>query len=198
MLRTMKLGALSVAMLAATAGPIDASPMQAFDFSFTGPIHNGYGDYLGQGTVTGEVVLDFTGYGTGAATNVYIDSLPPGFTSLGALPYDLLATVNPDVIYNTFTITPQGISYDFQAYTNLYFRSPYQPTFWFDIDNEPTGNGGYAADDLPPPLDNYYGNRLLATDTATLGPVPEPATLPVLGTGFLAFGFGCWRKRQAA
>lgn len=96
-MRTVKLVVLAVLLLAAAATQSLAD--QIWDFS----ISNTEGNT--PGTVTGEIVLPFTGNGTGSASQVFIDTLPAGFPSPGPLPYDLLCRRQTPSSYLTVSLS---------------------------------------------------------------------------------------------
>jgi len=101
MKRTMKLGMLAVVLLAAMAGRTQAGS-QIFDFSFTTDATTPPGWITG--TVTGEIVLDFSGDGSGHATLVSIDTIPSGMTNIyGTLPINATAWDMQGL--NTFTVS---------------------------------------------------------------------------------------------
>jgi len=118
MKRAMKLGMLAGVLLAATAGQTKAD-LQVFDFSFTndGSFPEGGGT---PGTVTGEVVLSFSGDGSGSASLVSIDSIPiaPTLPNIyGSLPIYATSWTNQEA--NAFTVSSGVITAaDFSAFDN--------------------------------------------------------------------------------
>src|SRR5208337_3696765 len=108
MKRMMKLGMLAVVLLAAMAGRTQAGS-QIFDFSFTTDATTPPGWITG--TVTGEIVLPFSGDGSGPATLVSIGTIPSGMTNIyGTLPIN--ATAWDTQVVNTFTVFGGMITID--------------------------------------------------------------------------------------
>ena len=184
-MRTVKLVALAVLLLAAAATQSLAD--QIWDFS----ISNTEGNT--PGTVTGEIVLPFTGNGTGSASQVFIDTLPAGFPSPGPLPYDLLAPqANPVIVLNSFLVSGGVLeSLEFATYTN----GETQPDFLLSMSVSVGGSvGTFLYDDRPSgPFDSISG---IPVYTLVSSPTPEPATTTLLASGFFAFGGLRFNRRR--
>src|SRR5271157_3146624 len=193
MKRAMKLGMLAGVLLAATAGQTKAD-LQVFDFSFTndGSLPETGGT---PGTVTGEVVLSFSGDGSGSASLVSIDSIPIGLTNIyGSLPIN--ATSWSNQVANEFTVSLGVIT----AADFLAIDTPY-----------PGATGGAilelnhnnALNDLQmvpahmitinPGTGNLSGLAGIA-----FTPVPEPSTLNIAGlAGVCGIAYVVANKRRA-
>ena len=102
-------------MLAAASGPLRAE--QIFDFSFTNTIGNV------AGIVAGEIVLPFDGDGSGAASQVLIESFPPGLSSVGTPPIDASQWTYQEV--NQFMVSSGEVTgaSEFYAYTSTSYPS---------------------------------------------------------------------------
>jgi hypothetical protein len=183
MKRSVLLGVLAVAV--AVCMPCQSQADQILDFSFTNTIGNV------NGTVTGEIDLSFTGDGTGAASHVFVDSIPAGFPSIGTLPLDFLSpAVDPGVAFNTFTVSGGAVT---SANFGVYTDDGYYPSVQLFLSPK-YGYNYYLYDDVNGALVYASGASFTPASSAT----PEPAALTLLGTGLFAVGgFGLWRRRRA-
>lgn len=182
----MKEAVLAVAMLAATAGKSHAD--QIFDFSSSYVAGNV------SGTMTGQVVLPFNGDGTGAATEVVIDSFPSIFVPyLGPAPVTIGPTFAPtwDNPGNTFTVASGNIVSS-STFTVWFSPAAYVGDMRFELNGlyDTELNDGGTLPGNWPGVDYYYG-------TLNYQSTPEPATLTLLASGILAIGgFGLYRRRR--
>jgi hypothetical protein len=180
MLRAMKLGMLSVVVLAAMAGKTRAD--QIFDFSFTNTLGNV------AGTITGEVILPSGPNYTGPATGVLITSIPPALNVILADPND--ATTWSGQYYNTFVETAGAItSVNFDAFD----LSPYPAQLFLRY-------GLVAYPDDSTVLFANYGELYVQgppTFVAQSSSTPEPATITLLASAFAVGGLGLCRRRRA-
>jgi len=168
-MRITKSLVLAVVVLAAASGPLRAE--QIFDFSFTNTIGNV------AGTVTGEVVLPFDGDGSGAASQVLLESFPPGLSSVGTPPIDARQWTYQEV--NQFTVCSgqvTGVS-EFYAYTSTSYPSSV-------IELTPTTSYlAYGAG----PLTHGSNNEVYSDATSFVpAPAPEPSSVILLVAGLLA------------
>jgi hypothetical protein len=158
-------------MLAAAAGPLRAE--QIFDFSFTNTIGNV------AGTITGEIVLPFAGDGSGAASQVLIESFPPGLSSVGTPPIDASQWTYQEV--NQFTISSGQVTgtSEFYAYTSTSYPSSV-------IELTPTTSYlAYGAG----PLTHGSNNEVYSDATSFVSaPAPEPSSVVLLVAGLLVIG----------
>jgi hypothetical protein len=194
MMRIVLSGVLSVAMLAATAGQTQAS--QTFDFSFTSSANpNGYV----LGTVTGEVVLPFNGDGTGAATEVLIDSFPSALDPFPPPTPFLITPISqpfPDGVQNTFVVTGGNVSYANFLGADYYWTGT--PPWGITLNLDPNGPSALLSYLSPPPT-NQTDIGAPVQFVPAPSPTPEPASIPLLVSGFLtAGGFGLVRRRRRA
>jgi PEP-CTERM motif len=170
----------AVLMLAAASGPLRAE--QIFDFSFTNTIGNV------AGTVTGEIVLPFDGDGSGAASDVLIQSFPPGLSSVGMPPIDASRWTYQEV--NEFTVYSGQVTgaSEFYAYTSTSYPSSV-------IELTPTTSYlAYGAG----PLSHGSNNEVYADATSFIpAPAPEPSSLMLLVAGLLVIGRRRVRSRRS-
>ena len=199
-MRISMFGVLAVAIMAATARQTQAD--QIWDFSFM----NTVGSL--PGTVTGEIVLPFTGDGTGAATHVFVDPLP------SRLYRQLAPPVRPPHNAEFGRANRREHIHGFWGCAHLlrvHVARGIPPLFSARV---LSGFTGAEDPDFPPGVDagiyqiisSIYGEsvRTIYTDdqsqiilTREPSITPEPATLTLLGTGLLAFGgFGLYRRRR--
>ncbi len=194
MKRTMKLGMLAVVLLAATAGRTQAGS-QSFDFSFTTDDTTPTGWIPGK--VTGEIVLSFSGDGSGPATLVSIDTIPSGMTNVyGTLPIN--ATAWDTQVVNTFTVSGGMItSADYSATATtlpppegslISFGSGSNELQFTNQNNvvQPTGNeSGFPG--------------VTFTPVSVSVPIPEPSSLILAGmAGICGFAWRVAAKRRKA
>ena len=182
MMRTVRRTLLALLMSAATIGRLQAE--QIFDFSFTNTIGNV------PGTVTGEIVLPFDGNGTGAASQVLLETFPSALSPIGAPPIDTTLWTYQEL--NTFTVSTGQVTgaSEFYAYTSTSY-----PSSVIDL----TTTTSYLAYG-PGPL-SHGSNTEVYSDATSFNPAssPEPATLTLLAAGILAFaGFHFCRRRRRA
>ena len=192
MKRMMKLGMLAVVLLAATAGRTQAGS-QSFDFSFTTDDTTPTGWI--PGTVTGEIMLPFSGDGSGSATQVLIDAIPSGMTNIyGTLPIN--ATAWDTQVVNTFTVSGGMItSADYSANATT-LPTPEESLFTFGSGSNElkfTNQSGIAQE---------TGNEsgfLGVTFTPVSVPIPEPSSLILAGmAGICGFAWRVAAKRRKA
>jgi hypothetical protein len=171
------MGMLSVAILAALAGPTRAD-LQTFDFSFT----NVGGNV--PGTVTGDIELSFSGDGTGSATSVTITGYPTGLNLVLLSPP--IQIQDWDVLYNSFTVSDGIISY--AQYYSIDNSIRAQFTLNVASENRLLVNGFEVAD-----------SQGLQGIVFTSVPVPEPSTLIIAGmAGACGLTYVVANKRRAA
>lgn len=187
MMRAVKLILLVVLMLAAAERETRAS--QIFDYSFTGD--SGYGGVAG--TITGEIILPFTGNGTGAATEVTANGYPANFAAVADSPVNAVTWNQPSVYLNSFTVTNGHLTAaQFQA------QNEPAPTVPYD-----TVIATLSINTILPYLDDQdyfldFAEYVEGTPTFTFQPnaSPEPVSITLLASGFLAVGaFRLVRRR---
>jgi hypothetical protein len=180
-MRTIKLGFLAAAILAATAEKVQAGfqSFQAFDFSFT--------DYTSGDSVSGEILLP-NGDWTGPAFEVQLEQYPLGPPSFPTMPsnatdwpyqnIDEFAVSDGKLIYANFqagytTNSPPFNSHDFLYVLALSTDGPSYLTFL-------EGN---------PPV--------VGPATFSASPTPEPGSILLWSVGILTAGvFHFVRRRQ--
>jgi|HubBroStandDraft_6_1064221.scaffolds.fasta_scaffold33734_2 hypothetical protein len=172
-MRTIKLGCLAAAILAATAGKMQAA-FQAFDFSFTGYTSGNY--------VSGEILLP-DGDGTGPAFKVQLEQFPLGFSPPGFPIMPTNATDWPLQGVNDFTVTDGKLTYaNFQAAYNskelLYVL--------------------VLSSDTPSALTSFAENQeVVGAATFSARPTPEPGSIMLWCVGIVtASVFQVVRRRQ--
>jgi len=190
----MKLGMLAVVLLAAMAGRTQAGS-QIFDFSFTTDATTPPGWITG--TVTGEIVLDFSGDGSGHATLVSIDTIPSGMTNIyGTLPIN--ATAWDTQVVNTFTVSGGMITSANYSATNALTPPPEGSLISF----------GSGSNELQFTNQNNVvqstGNEsgitgVTFTPVSVSVPIPEPSSLILAGmAGICGFAWRVAAKRRKA
>jgi hypothetical protein len=194
--RAMKLGLLAVAMLTATAGTVHADQILNYTFSFQ---NDGTGNV--PGTVSGTLALDVAPSGSAYATSLLVESVPPGLSAFAPLPINLLSWTNSG---NAFTVTNGQVTYDqFTAYI-IYPYTPYPPydQVSFDLTGGP-GNPDQAnalAGWIGRPTNSNGPDQVAdlgGLPAAHIARTPEPTSIALLASGFLAAGgFGLWRRRR--
>lgn|SRR5208337_1731745 len=159
----------------------------SFDFSFT----NVDGNI--PGTVTGEIVLPFSGDGTGSATMVAIDTIPNTMTNIyGTTPINVLAWSS--IGDNTFTVSSGQItsanfvatdsSLPTGAQAQLILRPGSFASLYFDFTD------GSVQD-----VKDLSGQILITPATIN---TPEPSTLIIAGmAGVCGIAYGVTNKRRA-
>src|ERR1700722_2406208 len=181
----MKRFLLGIVVLGATlgfAGRTEASLVQ-FDFSYSGTNVGGgpvsgsgylFGNYVGGGTylLTG-------GYGTSSEAGnltlepagTYINTYPP---SVNLTSDNLLTPASNPVLDGNGLVFAGSSLPPTSQYFNIWGNGPNSYSYFNNYDSWPIGSGN---------LDSF----------TVSGPVPEPATLTLLGTGLLA---GCVIRRR--
>lgn len=170
-----------------------AAPAQAADFLFSfdsSPGAPGVGPQAVAGTVTGRI-LGLPESGTGAATQVWIDSYSPN-----PLAFSILATGWNDQVQNSFTLSGgQIVGGTYFSINNDDFFGQYFDRLFINFDSNGTrvnyasiGSNGSAAVWNAQALSGVTFSRIG-------GAVPEPATWAMMLLGFGAVGSGMRRKR---
>jgi hypothetical protein len=168
------------------AGRADASLVQ-FDFSYSGTNVGGgpvsgygylFGNYVGGGTyllTSGTGISSEAGNLTLEPAGTYINTYPP---SVDLISDNLLTpTSNPVLDGNGLVFAGSSLPPTSQ-YFNIWGNGPNSYSYFNNYDSWPIGSGY---------LDSF----------TVSGPVPEPATLTLLGTGFVAC-LGLGRRRWFA
>ena len=195
MIPCMRSAAIAAAVLAATAGQAQASLIISFSIT-----NESISPASVAGTVTGEI-LGLSDNTTSPGT-VEILTYPAGMdNAAGSTP--IVASSWTNQIHNEFSVSNSGqiIGADFSA--NNGSAPSY---FWLDLNASNASGESYASLDGYNTLFVYGGEGLDSvsfTSNQAAPPkkehVPEPATLTLLASGFLAFGgFGLRRRRQRA
>src|SRR5208337_224743 len=192
MKRMMKLGMLAVVLLAAMAGRTQAGS-QIFDFSFTTDATTPPGWITG--TVTGEIVLPFSGDGSGQATLVSINTIPSGMTNIyGTLPIN--ATAWDTQVVNTFTVSGGMITSANYSATNALTPPPEGSLISFGSGTNElqfTNQIGVAQE-----TGNESGFPGV-TFTPVSVTIPEPSSLTLAGmAGICGFAWRVAAKRRKA
>jgi len=190
MKQTLLVCALAVLSLGVATRRAQAS--EIFDFSFTNTTGNV------PGTVTGQIVLPFNGDGSGAATHVYVDTMPPGLNAPVTAPFDATAYIYSGTHDNAFSVAAGQIT---------------SANFFQLLDAGPQYGSLDPYFELSTQFSNGSGNQLAYFNGYPSSPVafvrggaatytlesstPEPATLTILGTGLFSIGaFGVrWRRK---
>jgi len=154
MMRTMKLGFLAAALLAAMAGKVPAG-FQTFNFSINDTIGNT------SGAVSGEIVLPFSGDGSSAPFEVQIDQQQSDFFPGLGFPVPLNVTEWPlKGNNNDFTVTDGKLTFAsfYAAYESnslLYEMALLSdaPSYLVDADNnlQLVGPASFSAHATPEP-----------------------------------------------
>jgi len=190
MLYKIESAVLSVVVFAAAATQAKAS--QVFDFSFSNTIGNV------SGTVNGKVVLPFNGNGTGAASDVLIESVPSALNPVDAAPFSFDATSWAGQIINTFTVTNgQILSAEYEA--DQYGPNP--PEAYEAIQLNFTGNNelAYTPSVYAVSYQDVRNENGIEGLNFSPAATPEPSSLTLLGTCLLAISGRVYRRwRRAA
>jgi len=191
MKRTMKLGMLAVVLLAVTAGRTQAGS-QSFDFSFTTD-RTTPNDWI-TGTVTGEIVLPFSGDGSGPPTLVSIDTIPSGMTNIyGTLPINVTAW-DTQGKNNNFTVSGGLISSADYSATNALTPSPEGSFISFGA-----GSNQLQFTNQNNVVQNTGNESGSPGVTFTPSPIPEPSSLILAGmAGICGFAWRVAAKRRKA
>jgi hypothetical protein len=163
-----------------------ASPVVDFNFSFTGSIFSGSGEFVTQSLGNGEYQIESI---TGKVNGVNITGLLPD----GSYPKGLGEVPNDNLLFYPGTFGVNSPSYFDNAGVSFAVggKSPYDvnlnDTFFFE-----NAVGGRSNEFE---FDSISVN--LATPPPTGSPVPEPSSLMLFGTGLLAAA-GAFRRRLMA
>ena len=192
----------SVGDLQGVLGPDQTTPVFAFDFQQPQPDYvmwmSGYFTVMRDGAVYAQ--FSFDNVFDGLANTPDPENIPTGTTSLVPVPTDLLLqyiTAADGVLHTVPIDTSAGSgAADFYGYTPLFDINDYLSTdlltfnlYTVDINME---SGNYEIQDHPPTSEELY------LDTSVQAPpnnqIPEPATMALLGLGWVGLGFLNRRK----
>jgi hypothetical protein len=176
-MRTMKLGFVAAALLVAMAGKVPAG-FQAFNFSINDTIGNT------SGTVSGEIVLPFSGDGSGVPFEVQIDQQHSDFFPALGFPVPLNVTEWPlQANNNDFTVTDGKLTF---------------ASFYAAYESNSLNYEMAILSDSPSYLVDFGNNlQLVGPASFSAHATPEPASIMLWCAGILTAGvFQFVRRRQ--